>query len=438
MQFLEVSRPARLAAWMLVAATLLPMVASASAAQPNATEAMSASARDLLARLRPSVVQIRTFYGANVSEAGHGSGFAVAAGGVLLTNYHVVADAVLYPNQYRMEYHTTDGKVGAISVLAFDIRHDLALVHAAGIDLVPLALRADVPPRGERAYSLGYPLDLGLVITEGVVNGRVDDAVEPHLYYSGALNPGVSGGPTVDSSGRVVGVNAFGAGGELLNFLVPIEFAMPLLDQRGHAPLDPHQLRDIIAQQVKAHMSSMLGAIPAPLATQRVSGYALPARLAGFFTCNAGGDTDMHEPVHSQSMACQTHAALYLEEGLNSGDLRFRHYLLSTDQLGAMRFARRLSQAVVAYGNRGSGTPRHVTPYACRRDSVALQTFDAVVRVCARGYRQYPGLYDLNVTAVSQNRPRSAVVTSLAVTGVEYSTGIEFVRKFLGALQWSP
>ena len=432
------SRLIHVVTWFTLATVLLPMAARASALEHTAANSMSASARDLLARLRPSVVQIRTFYGTNVSEAGHGSGFAVAAGGMLLTNYHVVADAVLNPDQYRMEYHTTDGRVGAISVLAFDIRHDLALVHAAGIDLAPLALRADSPPRGERAYSLGYPLDLGLVITEGVVNGRVDDAVEPHLYYSGALNPGVSGGPTVDSSGRVIGVNAFGAGGELLNFLVPIEFALPLLQQQSHAPLDPHQLRGIIALQVQAHMRELLNAIPVPLTTQRLSGYVLPAKLSGFFICNAGGDTNMHEPVHSQSMSCQTHAALYLEEGLKSGDLRFRHYLLTTDQLGAMRFAHRLSQAATAYGSRDYGTPRHVTPYACRRDSVTLQTFDAVVRVCARGYRQYPGLYDLNATAVSLNQARRAMVTSLVVSGVEFSSGMAFVREFLGALQWTP
>ena len=432
------SRLIRSVVRVMVAMLLLPMAAFASTADHTTANPMSASARELLARLRPSVVQIRTFYGSNVSEAGHGSGFAVAPGGVLLTNYHVVADAVLNPDQYRIEYHTTDGRVGAISVLAFDVRHDLAVVHATGIDLAPLALRADSPPRGERAYSLGYPLDLGLVITEGVVNGRVDDAVEPHLYYSGALNPGVSGGPTVDSSGRVVGVNAYGAGGELLNFLVPIEFALPLIRQPAQAPPDPHQLRDIITLQVQAHMHAMLDAIPPALTTQRISGYTVPAKLSGFFTCNAGGDTDMHEPVHSQSMSCQTHAALYLEDGLNSGDLQFRHYLLTTQQLGAMRFAHRLSQAAVAYGSRGFGLPRHVTPYACRRDSVALQGFDASVRVCARGYRKYPGLYDLHVTAVSLNQPRSAVVTSLVMSGVEYSTGMTFVQKFLGALQWTP
>ena len=437
MQSGKIARLIRSIAHGCLAAVLLPVVTYPGTAERNTVDPMSASARELLARLRPSVVQIRTFYGTNVAEAGHGTGFAVAAGGMLLTNYHVVADALLYPEQYRMEYHTTNGKVGAITVLAIDVRHDLALVHATGVDLAPLVLRADSPLRGERAYSLGYPLDLGLVITEGVVNGRVDDAVEPHLYYSGALNPGVSGGPTVDSSGRVVGVNAFAAGGELLNFLVPIEFAPPLL-LPPHVALDPRHLRRLIAQQVQAHLRVMLDSIPAGLTTQQISGYVLPAKLSGFFTCNAGGDTDMHEPVHGQSMSCQTRSALYLEEGLKSGDVSFRHYLLTTDQLGAMRFAHRLSLAAVAYGSHNYGTPHHVTPYACHRDSVAMQSFDAAVRVCARGYRQYPELYDLYVTAVSLNQPRSAMVSSLVVSGVEFSAGMAFVHKFLGALRWAP
>src|SRR4051812_1097731 len=165
------------------------LAASASAQQPPAKArrgpaeapavtlpaAVSDSARDTLAKARPSIVQIRGFFGGNSAQAFHGTGFAVARGGVLLTNFHVVAEQVLHPEKFRLEYRTAEGQTGGIAVLAIDVRHDLAVVRAEGFDGPPLTLNANVPAKGERAYSIGFPLDVGLTITEGVANGRVED-----------------------------------------------------------------------------------------------------------------------------------------------------------------------------------------------------------------------------------------------------------------------
>jgi S1-C subfamily serine protease len=60
----------------------------------------STAARVILDRVRPAMIQIKGFFGTNTAEAFHGSGFAVAARGVFLTNWHVVSEAVLYPVIY--------------------------------------------------------------------------------------------------------------------------------------------------------------------------------------------------------------------------------------------------------------------------------------------------------------------------------------------------
>src|SRR5881628_1468778 len=193
---------------------------------PSAATA-STAARVILDRVRPSVIQIKGFFGTNTAEAFHGSGFAVARGGVFVTNWHVVSDAVLYPEKYRLEYRTPTGATGRVLVRAIDIRHDLALVEAQGLDPSPLTLRPNVAIKGERAYSVGFPLEVGLTITEGVSNGRVEDSFEPRVHYSGALNPGMSGGPGLDSSANVIGVNVAGyRASQLVAFLVPVEHAV--------------------------------------------------------------------------------------------------------------------------------------------------------------------------------------------------------------------
>ena len=164
------------------------------------------------------------------SSAFHGSGFAVADGRRIVTNYHVVAQAVLYPQQYRLEYLASDGRTGPLHVLAIDVRNDLAVVAADDLELPPLKLRSEIPAQGERAWSIGFPLNLGLTITEGVANGLVENSFEQRIHYTGAINEGMSGGPALDTRGRVYGVNvSVVTGRQLVGFVVPAKHIPGLL-----------------------------------------------------------------------------------------------------------------------------------------------------------------------------------------------------------------
>ena len=88
------SRIGRLLGVVLVLSGIGALHAQPRAAAPieAAPQPLSENARDVLTRVRPAIVQIKGFFGANTAQAFHGTGFAVAPGGVLLTNYHVVAE----------------------------------------------------------------------------------------------------------------------------------------------------------------------------------------------------------------------------------------------------------------------------------------------------------------------------------------------------------
>jgi serine protease Do len=60
----------------------------------------SIAGRVILDRVRPAMIQIKGFFGTDTAEAFHGSGFSVARGGVFVTNWHVVSEAVLYPEKW--------------------------------------------------------------------------------------------------------------------------------------------------------------------------------------------------------------------------------------------------------------------------------------------------------------------------------------------------
>ncbi len=427
----------------LVPSLILPAVVVRAQAQPltpppfNAViPAASQGAREVLALVRPAVIQIKSFFGANTAQASHGTGFAVKEGGVFVTNYHVIAEKVQYPGKYRLEYRTADGETGAIAVLAVDVRHDLALVRASDYAPQPLKLQAEPAIKGDRAYSVGFPLDVGLTITEGISNGKVDGSFDPRIHYSGALNAGMSGGPALSAAGEVIGVNVSGYRFEqLVSFLVPIAHVLAL-SERAQSAQTEIELKKEVAAQLNAHSSDLLAAFEDPMKTQAVAGYMLPDKIAPFINCSASGSPETDTPVQMVQVHCDARAGLYVQQGLYSGSLKYAHYGLTTDKLDAWRFAKRLSTLTGAMGRFGS--LRHVGPYACDDRVVGLKAFDANLLVCARRYRRFEGLYDFTVRVSSLNSSKQGYASHLDLYGVQFERGMMFIRHYVEAMEWRP
>src|SRR5690606_12721451 len=173
------------------------LISTEEVEEPDLAELpLSNAARVRLDAARESVVLVRGFFGDAASSAFHGTGFAVGDQGFIVTNYHVVSEAVLHPRRFRLEYLTSDGRRGRLRVHAVDVRNDLAVLKPQeDLALPPLRVRTDIPRPGARAYSIGFPLNLGLTITEGVANGVVASGFEQRIHYTGAINSGMSGGP---------------------------------------------------------------------------------------------------------------------------------------------------------------------------------------------------------------------------------------------------
>jgi len=397
---------------------------------------VSDAARVRLDRARPAIIQIRGFFRDSQSEAFHGSGFAASNDGLFVTNYHVVAEAVLFPAQYRLEYLNADGVSGKLSVYGIDVAHDLAVVKAE--DFAPRALRVreQIPNKGERAYSIGFPLNLGLTITEGVANGLVENTLQQRIHYSGAINSGMSGGPALDASGAVYGVNvSVVTGKQSVSFVVPAKHIDPLL-ARAKGPLDGRTSREQVATQLLAHQGGMFSSIPAKLATQTTSGFTLPSKIAPSVECRSDGTADPSKPLRIETISCAARVGVYVQRGLEVGDIRFQHRIIESDRLEALQMAgyvNRLARVQLL-----PGSERHVAPFNCSSEVVALNGFDAQVSTCVRPYRMFTGLHDIAVTVVSVNDARRASISHLGLRGVSFSSGMTFVGAFLGAMQWTP
>ncbi len=404
--------------------------------EPDVAAAPSDIARRVLQQVRPAIIQVKGFFGANTGEAFHGTGFAVGEGGLFATNYHVVAEWVHEPDKYRLEYRTPENKTGAIDVLAIDVANDLALVRASGHAPEPLTLATGPSRKGIQAFAVGYPLDLGLTITQGVSNGDVEDAFTRRIHYSGALNGGMSGGPAVDARGDIIGVNVSAyVFSQLVSFLVPSEKVAALIARAPDAPPAPVALQAAVAGQMGAHGADLMARLTGPLTTELTLGYRLPARLASFIDCNADGDVEDDQPSRTTRIACSAKAGVYVRNGLSGGDVSYNHTVLSTQKLDAWRFYRQLSSMTGMAGR--FGQRRHVGPYACKRGQLALKGFSADVVTCARAYRKLTGLFDFSVRVVSLDRPRVALVSQLDLYAIGFEGGHDFIRRYLGALEWT-
>ena len=238
---------------------------------------------DLVERVEPAVVQVlSTRFGGVAQDPSRpprqqtttGAGVIVDPRGYVLTNHHVVEGArrvrvVLSPA--RDVGHETRsvleprGEVLGAQIVGTDLETDLAVLKIDADGLVALPFGdSEAVRQGQLVFALGSPRGLSGSVSLGVVSAtaRQFEDGSPMIFIQSdvAVNPGNSGGPLVDTRGRLIGINTFivsGSGGsEGLSFAVPSNIAHTVFEQirdtgrvrRGVIGVNPQTITPLMAE----------------------------------------------------------------------------------------------------------------------------------------------------------------------------------------------
>ena len=436
-------RPADPPAPQIAAGTTLSAAPSAERREQD-TPAVSQNAQRVYASTRDKLLQVRTVLRNTNTQASGGSGFYVSSDGLIITNFHVASQLALEPDQYRGVGVAVDGKEMDLQLLAFDVQHDLALLRVkpaaanalkAG-DSAPVAalgFRPSEQPlgRGERIYSLGNPLDIGFAVTEGTYNGLVQRSFYPRIFFAGALNPGMSGGPALDDAGRVIGVNvAKRLDGELVSFLIPGEFAQALLLRAAKAKPITSRSHAEVTRQLLEHQARVTERFLAtPFKTQVQAGYRIPVPDDALARCWGRARDPDFKAFDIERTNCQMDSYLFTGES-TTGAIRIRSEAYNAPKFSALRFASMYSKSMRNEVLAGRGNAK-MTPSECHeryvdRDGMAMRAV-----VCLSAHRKLVGLVDASAVVMSLNRPNQGVQGRIDVQGFSFDNALAVVAYYI-------
>ncbi len=275
---------------MLAPVHAAPMVAAPAPVSPTPVRDSYA---DLVSRVAPSVVTIRTerviktsaadspfgndpflrrFFGEQFRgfqppverEGGLGSGVIVSPDGYVLTNHHVIDKA------QRITVDLPDRRSFEAKVVGSDPPSDLAVlkIDTAGLPSLPLG-NSDAVRVGDVVLAFGNPLGVGQTVTMGIISakgratGLGDGTYENFLQTDAPINRGNSGGALVNTRGELIGINSqiiSGSGGNIgIGFAIPASMADNVMHQLiQHGSVERGRL-GVLVQGVSDDLAKSLG-----------------------------------------------------------------------------------------------------------------------------------------------------------------------------------
>jgi serine protease Do len=369
------------------------------AGQVRAQEASLGST--VFGTIERSMLQIKTVVPKESSKRAYGSGFVVDPRGIVVTNYHVVADVVQHPERYQLVAQYQNQSL-PVSIIGVNVVHDLAVLQVDHAFPEAVHFSTQMPAQGEDIFAVGLPEDLNLAMIKGTYNGVLSRGPYEVIHLSAPLNAGMSGGPTVNTRGEVIGVNVSRQlGAQNISFSVPQRFARTLLEAvPAEGGLD---------QRIEEQLCNAQDVLTSDLIGQRAalradSHWQVPP-VPGYLSCWHEQLVKEQRQIDWRIEKCTLQDRAYV-----SDDEYFGHYeldvtLLRNRGLSRRRFYyahRAALGGIIENNEKRSEHNRKYTDYQCEEDRVSNSRGTAFqVSICAHKSLKYSSINDATLILTS-------------------------------------
>lgn len=401
-----------------------------------ATASPTDEAQRLYQSVSDAIYQVQDIDIASGKKTSIGSGFQFDASGLIATNYHVISGALNHPKNDRLEYLRDRGEKGALKIVAVDVVNDLAILQMDIPGKKIVELGASHLPKGTRLFSLGNPHDIGFTIIEGTYNGLSKEGLSDRIHFSGALNPGMSGGPALSHDGRVVGVNVATAGNQI-SFLIPVEplkiLAKELRESgKKFANFTAHATSRIGAQLLEAQRRNVEKLLSKTWESVPFGPMMVPGRIDPSLKCWGSTLHEEKDPFLYNRSLCETQERLFLDDGFETGFYRYRYdYLVAKEGMDILRFYNFYEQQYSIPARDDEGNEENVTNYVCTTRFVDLASRRWKTSFCARQYKKYPHIFDIELVMAMVGAEREGMIISLDADGVSQKSALALEKRFM-------
>lgn len=395
-------------------------------------------AEQIFNQLAPSLYQIRLIDKASGEKSTIGSGFQITANGLIATNYHVVSGFARYPHKYQLEYLDHQGNKGVLTLESVDVINDLALVKRQVTAKMPYFIIAQQPPiKGEEIYSLGNPHDLGMIVVPGTYNGLKKESFNERIHFTGAVNPGMSGGPVVNAQAEVVGINVATSGNQI-GFLVPHQKLITLFTNYQQKP--PTSIEQQMHEQLLANQKALISAILAnPWQKKPLGNGIIPDFGVPFIRCWGESNADKTDAlVLLVVTSCTLEEDTYIDSGFSTDIIEMEFRYMKSKELNALKFYNIYQQQLYRVGPDNQAGKDDVTEFQCHHDLVtnATKSIDNKAIFCTRAYKKFPQLYDILFLSASVDKNEQALISHFTLAGVTQASATAFTKRFMEAVTW--
>lgn len=404
----------------------------------NLSWAQTNNAETLFKRIRPSVVVVKTEVSGNLGLSASASGFIAHRKDWVVTNYHAVTDAIYDAQAHNLTVQAANELKKSARVVAVDVLHDLAILQLdSPIEAPLLALRGTLPAKGENGFSVGKPGSFEYSIVNGSFNGMHDEQSTPLIVFSGAINSGMSGGPTLDTSGQVVGVNvATSTRHQLIGLVIPSSAVSALIQQTaGRNAPDNAQLRADISRQFAQFGRQQLHRLDSGLNNvRRLGPFNVRADLANDHVCATERQTNTQWRYSMVKQTCESASGLYVMDNQQAGRIVSGSFLLQGPGLNDWQMANLVERRL--YSLTGvSKVPDDSTPWQCHEQRVKVPWGLTVqLHACRRALTKLPNLNEYRFRYTPLVRGPNALVVAMGLDGFDDETAKAILRKSMSSL----